>query len=462
VKERADRNRKRLLLPLAALLAAALPAAARAQTPTPTPLPIVPLLDEVTVNPSTGLATAYLGYRNPNTRAVSLRIESPVNFFSPLPEDRGQRDRFLPGEHRRAFAAVWDYREQPQITWILNGSSVTADSAAALAALPTAFTYQGRLTDAGAPADGVYDLQFTLYAGEARQGDPVVREDVAVTRGVFTVTLDFGSEVFAGGAARHLAIGVRPGASTGEFTLLEPRQPITATPYAVRTVSAARADRAGVAEDAEKLGGVAASLYVLGADARLSNARTPTAGSPDYIQNGTTPQPGASFNVAGGGAIGGDLSVGGKISGDGSGLTNVLRVIPFVSSVNGFVAGANSTQFVFTPGQVTLTTAAGQRVTGTATAPFLLSLFNTGTSEANIGLCYRSTAAGGSVRPFPSAEGLESAPVYSVDQLSRPYTASASFVPGAGTWEFGLCIKNGGSRPVTGLQGSGWFLLTRD
>ena len=26
----------------------------------------------------------------------------------------------------------------------------------------TAFTYQGRLSDSGAPANGVYDLQFTL------------------------------------------------------------------------------------------------------------------------------------------------------------------------------------------------------------------------------------------------------------------------------------------------------------
>jgi hypothetical protein len=28
--------------------------------------PVVPLLDEVTVNPTTGLATAYFGYHNPN------------------------------------------------------------------------------------------------------------------------------------------------------------------------------------------------------------------------------------------------------------------------------------------------------------------------------------------------------------------------------------------------------------
>ena len=28
----------------------------------------------------------------------------------------------------------------------------------------TAFTYQGRLNDNGAPANGIYDLQFRIYA----------------------------------------------------------------------------------------------------------------------------------------------------------------------------------------------------------------------------------------------------------------------------------------------------------
>ena len=39
--------------------------------------------------------------------------------------------------------------------------------------------------------------------------------------------------IFASGEARWLEIAVRPGASAGSFTNLVPRQPITATPYAV-------------------------------------------------------------------------------------------------------------------------------------------------------------------------------------------------------------------------------------
>jgi hypothetical protein len=45
----------------------------------------------------------------------------------------------------------------------------------------SAFTYQGRLTDAGLPANGSYDLQFTLYNAPTVGGvvaGPIVTNDV--------------------------------------------------------------------------------------------------------------------------------------------------------------------------------------------------------------------------------------------------------------------------------------------
>lgn len=98
----------------------------------------------------------------------------------------------------------------------------------------TAFTYQGRLADAGAPADGTYDFQFRLFdavTGGTQSGPSVVRDDVPVTAGLFTVALDFGA-VFAG-SKRFLDIGVRPGASTGAFAGIAPRQELTPVPNAV-------------------------------------------------------------------------------------------------------------------------------------------------------------------------------------------------------------------------------------
>ena len=54
------------------------------------------------------------------------------------------------------------------------------------------FTFQGKLTDQNAPANGVYDLSFKLYDNASLQiGSTVARDDVQVSNGVFTVTLDF-------------------------------------------------------------------------------------------------------------------------------------------------------------------------------------------------------------------------------------------------------------------------------
>ena len=108
------------------------------------------------------------------------------------------------------------------------------------APLGTSFTYQGRLTDGGRPASGSYDFQFRLYdaaSGWTQVGSTVNKEDVAVTEGLFTVELSFGGGVFTGDE-RWLEIFVRPGASTGPYTSLTPRQALTATPYAVYALGA--------------------------------------------------------------------------------------------------------------------------------------------------------------------------------------------------------------------------------
>lgn len=98
----------------------------------------------------------------------------------------------------------------------------------------TVFTYQGRLNDAGGPASGIYDLRFAIYdaasAGSAL-GTPITNTAVTISNGLFTATLDFGSSPF-NGAPRWLDIGVRSNGG-GAFVTLDPRQPITATPYAI-------------------------------------------------------------------------------------------------------------------------------------------------------------------------------------------------------------------------------------
>jgi hypothetical protein len=102
-------------------------------------------------------------------------------------------------------------------------------------------TYQGRLTDGGTPASGEYDLRFILFnadAGGSQTGPILTNQNVTVTNGVFTTALDFGTNVFTG-QALWLEIAVRAGASEGAFAPLDPRQPLTAAPYALYALTPA-------------------------------------------------------------------------------------------------------------------------------------------------------------------------------------------------------------------------------
>jgi hypothetical protein len=109
-----------------------------------------------------------------------------------------------------------------------------------LAAQGTAFNYQGRLTDTGAPANAAYDFRFAVYdavTNGTQVSVPLTNSAVAVSNGLFSVTLDFGPGIFTG-ANCWLSIGVRTNGDTNAFTLLSPRQPILPVPYAIFAGSA--------------------------------------------------------------------------------------------------------------------------------------------------------------------------------------------------------------------------------
>jgi hypothetical protein len=106
-------------------------------------------------------------------------------------------------------------------------------SSSSVRAQGTAFTYQGRLNDSGAPATGSYDLQFSLYASAANGAliaGPLNNPATGVTNGLFTVTLDFGNQF--PGTDRWLEIAVRTNGGGG-FSTLAPRQKLTPAPYAI-------------------------------------------------------------------------------------------------------------------------------------------------------------------------------------------------------------------------------------
>jgi hypothetical protein len=105
----------------------------------------------------------------------------------------------------------------------------------------TTLTFQGRLTDASGVLDGAFDLRLILYDAEfggSQVGSILFRDDVPVSKGLFTVALDFGA-VFDGNA-RFLEVAVRPGSSTGAYSTLGVRKELT--PAAIALFSAATGD----------------------------------------------------------------------------------------------------------------------------------------------------------------------------------------------------------------------------
>src|SRR5262245_21645040 len=175
----------------------------------------------------------------------------------------------------------------------------------------TAFTYQGLLTDGATVASGAYQMQFRLFdalsggnqIGNTLRFDGGANPVVQVNNGVFSVELDFTANPFAAGAARYLEIAVKK-PEDASYTALTPRQELTSSPYAIRTLSAASADalsstcvacvtnaqiatvdgskvtgtvataaNATTATNANQLGNVAANQFVQTSDSRLSDAR---------------------------------------------------------------------------------------------------------------------------------------------------------------------------------------------
>jgi hypothetical protein len=103
-----------------------------------------------------------------------------------------------------------------------------------LGAQNTAFTYQGRLNENGAAANGVYDFTFQAFdapsAGNSIGGTANVNA-VGVTNGLFTALVDLGGSPFTG-PARWLQISVSTNGA-GSFTTLVPRQALTPSPFAI-------------------------------------------------------------------------------------------------------------------------------------------------------------------------------------------------------------------------------------
>lgn len=123
----------------------------------------------------------------------------------------------------------------------------------------SAFNYQGKLTEAGASANGTYQFTFRLYdsqAGGSQVGPTLSDVSINVADGSFSANLDFGAAAFAGGD-RYIDVSVRKTAGDA-YTPLTPRQKINSAPYATKAAKAADADAIGGQSAATVSGAVTA------------------------------------------------------------------------------------------------------------------------------------------------------------------------------------------------------------
>jgi hypothetical protein len=178
---------------------------------------------------------------------------------------------------------------------ILFVASVSAD-----AQVNTAFNFQGRLNDGSTPANGVYDLRFTLFdaiAGGSQVGQPFFRFNTNLRDGVLSTVLDFGPIAFDQGQDRYIEIALKPSGSPNPFVILGPRQQILRVPYSINSIYSAiagLANSATVAQsaaDSVSLGGVPAGNY-----ARLNFDNPGNIKATGNIEiAGVAKQPAASF-----------------------------------------------------------------------------------------------------------------------------------------------------------------------
>ncbi|MBI3880249.1 MAG: tail fiber domain-containing protein [Verrucomicrobia bacterium] len=186
-----------------------------------------------TLSVSNAASTPPLMKTNPSfspTASVLARAHGVRRHESPLSVGGRTPQRRLGPAHSKRFATLLALL----FSFILHTSSFIPCASAQ----SSAFTYQGVVSFNGVPATGTYDLSFAAYdapSAGAVQGVTNLAAGLSLTNGRLTATLDFGAGAFPG-ADRWLQIAIRTN-GVGAYTNLAPRQPLNATPYAIRAAS---------------------------------------------------------------------------------------------------------------------------------------------------------------------------------------------------------------------------------
>jgi hypothetical protein len=249
-----------------------------------------------------------------------------------------------------------------------------------LKAQTTAFVYQGQLSSNSVPANGLFDIRFRLVdANTNAVASPLTNAPTGVTNGLFTATLNFGGAPFDGNN-RWLELAVRDFGNTNAYTVLAPPQPITSTPYAIRSLTAVNASNAMFLTTILSQSNLPANVALLTSNQVFSGSNTFT---------GVVTANNAANNFSG--------TFSGTLSGNGSGITT-LPAASLTGTVNDQrlstnVALQSSTSLNFA-GSITATNfiGAGHGLTNVPGAFFWVTTSNNVQALPNIGyICLNDT-----------------------------------------------------------------------
>lgn len=281
--------------------------------------------------------------------------------------------------------------------WMMIGTGIC------VAQQDSAFTFQGKLNDGGTAANGNYDMSFRIYdavTGGTQVGVTVNVQNVAVANGIFSVELDFTHAPFVTVAQRYMEIGIRPAGSMTPPTLLSPRQKITSSPFASQAFNA---NIAAVANTANNLS-----------------------------CNGCVDEANVSPGVGAG----------------------IINTYVFSGPIANIPAGPSAVYIFAGPTtSVTISSAAGNRVTGSASAA--LATFSPSTAVINFAMCYQVNG-GGTITPFDSDFLLST-----VTSTRIPFSYSGTTVLPVGTHTVGFCVKNIGPAIENNQRVSGWVMVPK-
>ena len=323
------------------------------------------------------------------------------------------------------------------LRWLLL-LSLALMPAVATAQGSSAFTYQGRLYDNGALANGSYVLRITPYAvatGGIQLAPAFDTPPLDVVDGIFSTTLDFGASVFLG-APVWLEVQVQ--APSSGFVLLTPRQPVTPAPYAINAdkVDGLDATQLVGAQGPPGPQGPAGPVGATGATGPVGPAGPQGPAGPA----GATGATGATGAQGPPGATGAQGPTGPQGAQGPQGPSGVVSVFSFSGFIPAIAGSASN--YVFAGPTTSVTVNGSQRVTASASA--VLGLSAGGPQSAAVGICWQ--VGPGSINNFIGGNYM--APYMTTNRLL--YSASASVLLPAGTYKIGFCVLNfGGSQAIS-------------